>query len=105
MILADAYKFLESQNLALERDYEDLKAMRQRKEEELQQFREEAQIKKQIQNEVFIYTFCHPHNLIWPCIFIFSYRSPLFLSTNDCWFRNNLSDIRQKCLKEIISVL
>ncbi|XP_022644516.1 sorbin and SH3 domain-containing protein 2-like isoform X2 [Varroa jacobsoni] len=48
----DAYKFLESQNLALERDYEDLKAMRQRKEEELQQFREEAQIKKQIQNEV-----------------------------------------------------
>lgn len=49
---ADTYKFLESQNLALERDYEDLKAMRQRKEQELEKFREEAQIKRKIQDEV-----------------------------------------------------
>ncbi|OQR75465.1 sorbin and SH3 domain-containing protein 1-like, partial [Tropilaelaps mercedesae] len=59
---SDTYRLLESQNLALERDYKDLKAMRQRKEQELE-LREEAQIKKRIQSEVYIYIHIYTYNL------------------------------------------
>lgn len=61
---SDTYKFLESQNLALERDYEDLKAMRQRKENELDRFKEEAQIKRRIQDEVDAEMRRHHDNLV-----------------------------------------